>query len=174
MEIWNLHPRFPSYAVSSEGRVRRVEPDIKGRLRGRPLTPWKKSNGYLSVVLALTGGPQAHYVHRLVCEAFHGPAPEGKTDVAHSDGTRTNNAPGNLRWASRKENMRDALGHGTVARGVRIKNSVLDDEQVRLIRSDCRSQREISEVFGVSQSLISMVKNRKIWTHVEDFAPENF
>lgn len=44
-------------------------------------------------------------VHRLVCEAFHGPAPEGKTVVIHIDEDATNNRPENLRWGTQKENL---------------------------------------------------------------------
>jgi hypothetical protein len=44
-------------------------------------------------------------VHRLVCEAFHGPAPEGKNIVLHLDEDATNNKPCNLRWGTQKENL---------------------------------------------------------------------
>lgn len=45
-----------------------------------------------------------HYVHRLICEAFHGPCPSDKNTVDHIDRDRTNNHPSNLKWASRTEN----------------------------------------------------------------------
>lgn len=44
-------------------------------------------------------------VHRLICEAFHGPAPEGKNVVIHIDENALNNRPENLRWGTQKENM---------------------------------------------------------------------
>jgi hypothetical protein len=44
-------------------------------------------------------------VHRLVCEAFHGPAPEGKNVVIHLDENALNNKPENLRWGTQKENL---------------------------------------------------------------------
>ena len=44
-------------------------------------------------------------IHRLVCEAFHGPAPEGKNVVLHLDEDATNNRPCNLRWGTQKENL---------------------------------------------------------------------
>ena len=41
------------------------------------------------------------YVHILVCEAFHGPKPSGKTiTVDHKDRNRSNNRADNLRWAT--------------------------------------------------------------------------
>jgi hypothetical protein len=44
-------------------------------------------------------------VHRLVCEAFHGPAPEGLPVVIHLDEDATNNRPENLKWGTQKENL---------------------------------------------------------------------
>lgn len=44
-------------------------------------------------------------VHRLVCEAFHGPPPEGRPYVIHIDEDAHNNRPENLRWGSQKENL---------------------------------------------------------------------
>ena len=44
-------------------------------------------------------------IHRAVCEAFHGPAPEGKPIVLHLDEDATNNRPENLRWGTQKENL---------------------------------------------------------------------
>ena len=44
-------------------------------------------------------------VHRLVCEAFHGPAPFAGAVVIHINEDATNNRPENLRWGTQKENL---------------------------------------------------------------------
>ena len=44
-------------------------------------------------------------IHRLVCEAFHGPAPDGKSVVMHLDEDGKNNAPSNLKCGTQKENL---------------------------------------------------------------------
>lgn len=44
-------------------------------------------------------------VHRLVCEAFHGPAPKGMEIVIHIDEDATNNKADNLKWGTQKENL---------------------------------------------------------------------
>ena len=44
-------------------------------------------------------------VHRLVCEAFHGPQPEGKPVVLHLNEDALDNRPENLRWGTQKENL---------------------------------------------------------------------
>jgi hypothetical protein len=41
----------------------------------------------------------------LVCEAFHGPPPEGKPVVIHKDEDAHNNTPENLKWGTQKENL---------------------------------------------------------------------
>ncbi|WP_449411892.1 HNH endonuclease signature motif containing protein [Methylobacterium komagatae] len=59
---------------------------------------------YPTVSLARDGFGHRRLVHRLVCEAFHGPAPTPEHQVAHADGTRWNARADNLRWATRTEN----------------------------------------------------------------------
>lgn len=44
-------------------------------------------------------------VHRLVCEAFHGPPPFPRAVVIHLDENALNNRPENLRWGTQKENL---------------------------------------------------------------------
>lgn len=44
-------------------------------------------------------------MHRLVCEAFHGPPPE-KADAHHINEVKTDNRPENLEWRSRSSNMK--------------------------------------------------------------------
>lgn len=51
--------------------------------------------------------------HRILCATFHGPAPAPKMDVAHWNGNPQDNRAENLRWATRDENVRDQLRHGT-------------------------------------------------------------
>ncbi|MBE35391.1 MAG: hypothetical protein CMI16_07535 [Opitutaceae bacterium] len=46
-----------------------------------------------------------YLVARLVCRAFHGPAPSANHEVDHIDRDRSNSAASNLRWASKKENI---------------------------------------------------------------------
>lgn len=93
------------YAVTADGRIFKIR-------EGQPpkekrLTP--NSAGYLGT--SLNG--RRYLVHRLVCEAFHGPAPEATMDVAHNNGNRTDNRAENLRWATRAENIADQRKHGT-------------------------------------------------------------
>lgn len=44
-------------------------------------------------------------VHRLICEAFHGAAPDGCEVVLHLNEDALDNRPENLRWGTQKENL---------------------------------------------------------------------
>lgn len=101
------------YEVSEEGDVRSVDRiDVRGwRRRGRTLRPSRDGCGYRQVVLC-NGRRHNRKVHVLVCEAWHGPRPSG-LQVRHLDGDQLNNVPGNLRWGTGSENVRDAIQHGT-------------------------------------------------------------
>jgi NUMOD4 motif/HNH endonuclease len=102
------------YEVSDRGRVRSLDTvDSLGRKHAgqiRKLTI--ATNGYMQLALNRDGHKRIHRVHRLVLEAFVGPAPEG-ADGCHADGSRDNNHVSNLRWDTRSANLLEAVEHGT-------------------------------------------------------------
>lgn len=103
---WRPCPRFPEYAVSEFGEVKRVVLGLRGRPI-RPLTVQITNQGYELVNLAPSRERKRSVtIHRLVCEAWHGPPPPG-TEVDHIDRDRRNNHYSNLRWATRSENQRN-------------------------------------------------------------------
>lgn len=79
--------------------------------------------------LNISGCPKKTYVHRAVCEAFHGPSPQPRMDVAHADGDKKHNHPSNLRWATRAENEADKVVHGRSNRGERNGMAKVTDAQ---------------------------------------------
>jgi hypothetical protein len=116
-EEWRDIPSISGYQASNLGRIRRVVPDQMNRFAGRVLSQ-ASNNGYLRVQITHSSGKrQSVLVHRLVCEAFHGRMPPDKSHCAHIDGTRSNNRPSNLYWATPRENAADRNSHGTTARG---------------------------------------------------------
>lgn len=48
---------------------------------------------------------KTYKVHRLVCEAFHGPAPFEKAVVMHLNENPDDNRPENLQWGTQRENL---------------------------------------------------------------------
>lgn len=165
-EKWCVIDAFPVYAVSSLGRVKRVVPDPRGRLRGPYLKGIVTSRGYVQVGLWRDGVQHSCPVHRLVCTAFHGPAPTPKHAAAHRDGDSLNNAEDNLRWATALENAHDKKLHGTEARGERQGAAKLSTADVIAIRNDSRPQRKIAADYNVTQANISSIVCRKSWGHI--------
>lgn len=149
------------FEVSDDGKVRSIR-------NGRILKTRVSSVGYERIVLWKSGKAKAFSVHRIVAFAFHGKPVEPRTDVAHNDGVRTNNCAENLRWATKSENQADRIKHGTAARpqGTSHGMAKLSNQQIISIREDVRKQRDIAKVYGVSQSLISLIKSRKLWAHI--------
>ena len=114
MERWRKVPNLP-YEVSSAGRVRRVggwvvrRVYVPGRLRKVSTDKY----GYGVVTVSYEGKISTVRINRLVCAAFHGPAPSRRHQAAHADGTRRNNRAKNLSWKSPKQNEQDKRKHGT-------------------------------------------------------------
>lgn len=83
-------------------------------------------------------------------------------DVAHNDGTRTNNRPENLRWATRQENHADKVIHGTQLRGDDLWFTKVSDAKVREIRADLsKTSAAWARQLGVSQTLIGAIRQGK-------------
>lgn len=115
---WRTVPGFSRYEVSDDGFVRRRTPSGKGSVR--TLRPVRSSDGYLRVTLYRAGRPEPQRIHRLVCLAFHGPPPPGRSFACHRNGSKTHNLAGNLYWGSAVENAADWQRE----RRERIRNAV--------------------------------------------------
>lgn len=130
--VWRIIPSCPVYEASSHGEIRRI-----GDARCKRQHLSKRT--YLSVSLWRDGIGNTRYVHRLVCEAFHGPSPKPRMDAAHSDGNKLNNRPDNLRWATRAENEADKIRHKRSNRGQRNGMSKVTDAQAAELRDRAAS-----------------------------------
>ena len=156
------------YEVSSIGRVRSLDRIVKmvgagasfssklvkGRILSQAIV-----KGYPRVTLCKGGKSRPIGVHRLVCEAFHGPAPEGCTDVAHNDGNPLNANASNLRWATRAENMADCRIHGTYTFGEKHHSAILTDQDVIAIRESSEPAKKMAPRYGVHPNYIYEIRN---------------
>ena len=102
MEDWAQVKSYPTYDVSSYGRVRRGDKILK---------PILQQNGYYFYGLSNKGKQKHQLAHRLVAEAFI-PNPDNKAFVNHKDGIKTNNKLNNLEWVSFSENIKHAYDKG--------------------------------------------------------------
>lgn len=109
IEEWRLCPIYPSYEVSTLGRVRNSEQNPKRVKVGHIFSLNISKGGYQYLTLS---SPRIYaLVHRLVAETFL-PNLEGKPCVNHKDGNKTNNVVSNLEWVTWKENITHAVSTG--------------------------------------------------------------
>lgn len=120
LERW-LPIHLPGYEVSDLGRVRslaRVVYQCTGKAQPQPARDHrtrKGASGYLVVSIRYAGKRKKYKVHLLVARAFLGDAPTGE-ECRHKDGNRLNPKLTNLHYGSRKQNIADAIEHGTFGR----------------------------------------------------------
>ena len=163
------------YAVSNNGSVRSVDrkvphPTAKSgfiRLRGKERKPvLNPVNGYLAVVLYKENQSRGFAVHQLVALAFlpdpPGPIGRGpdKWAVDHIDEDRLNNSAENLQWLTNAANASKA------SKGANNAKNKLQPEQVRAIREDSRPEIHIATDYGISRSLVGMIRRRQAWAHL--------
>ncbi len=159
---WRVIPSFPDYEASSEGQIRRRTP----KKNGAPiwlLKPQKDMSpgGYVAWMVGLLpprGKPSVRRpIARLICEAFHGPAPNSDQHAAHKDGNSSNNVPDNLYWATPRENIYDQMRHGTFAtvkNGRRAGRDPADAKAMAFLHARGVPATLLGEAFGISRSRV--------------------
>lgn len=172
IEIWKAIVGYPHYEVSNIGRVRSSK---SGKLKllkpAEKRDRHRKKPTYLRVCLrSPTGETKNKRIHRLVLEAFVGPAPSGKPYGCHIDGNSMNNWLPNLKWASAVSNEADKELHGTKLIGTSIANSKLNPAAVRRIRrsntADPTVFKKLMSDLGVARSTILDVLKGRTWSHI--------
>lgn len=162
MESWKAVPGYEGrYEVSSRGDVRSL--GNAKRPNGRVLRK-QYGDGYAYVTLyngsvGRTSGSKMK-VGRIVLSAFVGPKPLGKRDICHRDTNRANDEVSNLYWGTRSENMKDTVRTGRIC-GEQSANCRLSYRDAQTIRSSRDSGKALAARYGVSESLISMVRSGK-------------
>lgn len=154
--------RYKGYFVTDDG-------SIYSSLSDKLLKPAVNAKGYLRVAINTDQGRRSFYVHRLVCEAVHGPCPEGM-ECSHLDGDPSNNSPENLKWETPSENQSRREQHGTKLVGEQATNNKLTESEVNEIRELDRSgmyRKDIASKYGVHPSQITRICNNQNWSHIE-------
>lgn len=111
-EVWRKIDGSTRHEVSNCGRVRKSTTK-------RLLRPGLNTYGYPHFSFKCGGKMKCMTVHRAVALAFI-PNPEGKAQVNHKNGDKTDNRVENLEWCSCSENLRHAYRTG-LKKGPRIK-----------------------------------------------------
>lgn len=172
IEIWKAIVGYPHYEVSNIGRVRSTR---TGKTRILRLTKKQDKNRpcpiyLIASLITPTGDKKKKRVHRLVLEAFVGPAPSDKPHGCHIDGNSMNNWLPNLKWASAVSNEADKELHGTKLFGTAIHNAKLNPAKVRRIRKAYAagtSVRKLAYSLSVNVVTVRDVIKGRTWAHVK-------
>lgn len=175
-EIWKDIPGYEGfYQASTLGRIKSVTRTVNRRgnttriVYERILITMSDGKGYQLVNLNKYNVSTTHTVHRLILSTFVENT-ENKPQVNHINGIKDDNKLINLEWSTVSENGLHAYKNGLQisAKGEKVNGSKLKDEQVLEIRKigKSKSLKELSNIYNISISTISMIINNKIWTHI--------
>lgn len=149
-------PSYPGYFAGEDGHVYR-----NGTLR----KPISNGRGYLRIKTSINNVQKDAYVHRMVCEAYHGPCPPDH-ECRHLDGSRSNNVPSNLEWATKAVNEADKVRHGTLNWGERNGLSVLTEETVTIARARAAAGEQVKQIatdLGIAANVLANAVRGKTW-----------
>ena len=104
------------------------------------------------------------YAHRVAYELANGDP--GSAYILHSCDNRKCVNPAHLFAGDFDANMQDMVDKNRQAQGTRNGHAKLTDEQVREIRAYVGTQQEIAAKYGVTRSLVSMIRSGRIWRHI--------
>lgn len=163
-EVWKDIPGYEGlYQVSSFGNVKSLGRYGKNRYKpiwrpGKVLSAGKDNKGYLTVVLSKNSKRHTYKVHRLVALTFI-PKEDGKPQINHIDGNKSNNNINNLEWCSQSENMLHAWETGLQKRmhkknDLRSISIVQYNSDMQLVNT-YPSMMEAERKTGISSASIS-------------------
>ena len=113
------------------------------------------------------GGPNV-LAHRASWKIHFGELPNNVGVLHRCDNPRCVN-PSHLFLGTQKVNMLDCKAKGRTTLGERNRHAKLTNENILEIRSMADAgmlQTEIARLFNISASTISMIVNKKHWSHI--------
>lgn len=161
MEMWKDVEGFEGvYQISNFGSLRSLDRKVRSKggqrtVRGQMLKPMYTPKGYLNKIVVKDGEPIALFIHTLVAKHFIGIRPDGLV-IDHIDRNPRNNHVSNLRYVTSAENQQNR------------KDGKLTQKHVQEIKLllKTKTQREIANMYGVRQPLISRIKTGDRWANV--------
>jgi hypothetical protein len=105
----------------------------------------------------------AHKAHRAAYEDQVGPIPAGMSVLHHCDHRACCNGA-HLFLGTQRDNLADMVAKGRQAQFV---NAKLTPDQVRAVRADARSSRQLAAVYGLAGANIRRIRRRETYRSVE-------
>jgi len=151
-----------NYKVSNYGHV--INTKTKVPLKQHNMCKKSSKNGtdYQSVYVKGVLSPVR--VHRIVCETFHGTAPEGYTQVNHIDEHKNNNVPSNLEWSTPSLNQ---LAYCKNNKKLRFAENTI--VKVKKLLNKGMTNDGVAQLIGMSDSNVSEIKLGYIHSHIKPF-----
>lgn len=174
MELWKDIPGFEGeYQASNLGRIKSLAKSYKtgcGYIRQVPdrimscnkLTP----KGYMRVRIK----NKTYQLHRIVALTWLNKI-EGKDQVNHKDGDKTNNKIDNLEWVTNQENRDHAVKNNLIAIDKKCPHTKYSKElvlKIRELHSSGMTQYSIAKLFDLKVGYVHRVVNLKIRTRFSD------
>jgi len=159
------------YQVSNFGRIKSFK-----KWRGidvRILTQIKDGGGYLRVKLYKNGKCKPKEIHRLLFETFNNYKLKKGEVVHHIDKNILNNDLNNFKLMTNSEHTilhKSGEKHPEISKKMSGENNPqvkLKEQDVIKIKESDLPQKELAEIFGVSQPTISLIKTGRIWKHIK-------
>ena len=131
------------YSIKKDGAIisKKTGRELKAKINS--------SNGYKEVVLRVNKKSEFWRVNRLVALKYI-PNPNNLPVVNHKDNVKINNDVKNLEWLTQRENSQYSARK-------------LNWEIVENIRKSTLKQAEIAKLYGIHQSMVSLIINNKTW-----------
>ncbi len=147
-ETWFIAPRYPDYQISDHNRI--IGP------RGFVVTRMDR-DGYLRANFYFNKVMYTEHLHKLLCEAMHGPRPTPAHQTAHfPDPFRQNNRRDNLSWKTPLGNAQDRELQGTSA------VTAAQAGEIKAAYEAGITQQTIGDKYSIGQPHVSLIVRGKI------------
>jgi hypothetical protein len=167
-----------NYYITAEGYVFKKYGDYNFKFVKPFIHP---DTGYYLVTITMSDGKQANRtIHRLVADAFlKKPKDVKKKEINHINGVKSDNSVENLEYVSHTENMKKGWMNGQFNKvseavtkkrqsmnGQRSELTETDVKQIRSLRSEGLTNKEVAFIFDLHPNQISRIFNRRSFADV--------
>lgn len=141
-EVWKpIEGTEGLYEVSNTGKIRSLNYRMTGKVH--EIDQQLDHKGYLRVRVKNKGFPHITFkVHREVARAFI-PNNEGKKQVNHINGDKTDNRVENLEWVSLQENAAHAMENGLWENNLRAIRESNERKKVPIIATNIETGKQL-------------------------------